>query len=278
MDLATWARLLHLEQQHGLGCLGTSLPVSLILKLCYFYYFLCCWFVCVSGFLSMVSPSMLGLVEDPIVLDATLCSSSHTSVPICGGGSVSNSGGFRLGNVLPTASALCDILVSVGGPIQGPILNSNPVSIGSKSYADLLKSPQEFIQPFPMSATPLKKGGYVSFQVDPVAYQSRLDLCKNALIERVFLSSGERPWKLAELKAKLSTLWMISADWRLISLGRGYFQIILKSLEVKNQIWGLSSVNLKPRVLHLQPWIPDFNPSLQKSTDAQVWVRFYDLS
>ncbi|KAK1569297.1 hypothetical protein Q3G72_035110 [Acer saccharum] len=111
MDLAAWARLLHLEQQYGLGCLGTSLPVSLILKLCYFYYFLCYWFVCVSGFLSMVSPSMLGLVEDPIVLDATLCSSSHTSVPICGGGSVSNSGGFRLGNVLPTASALCDILL-----------------------------------------------------------------------------------------------------------------------------------------------------------------------
>ncbi|KAK3193655.1 hypothetical protein Dsin_024965 [Dipteronia sinensis] len=28
----------------------------------------------------------------------------------------------------------------------------------------------------------------------------------------------------------------------------------------------------------LVPWVPDFNPSLQNSTNANVWVRFYDLS
>ncbi|KAI9162627.1 hypothetical protein LWI28_029055 [Acer negundo] len=32
----------------------------------------------------MVSPSMPGFVENPMVLEATLCSSSPTSVPICG--------------------------------------------------------------------------------------------------------------------------------------------------------------------------------------------------
>ncbi|KAK0597402.1 hypothetical protein LWI29_024923 [Acer saccharum] len=64
----------------------------------------------------MVSLSMHGFVEDPKVLDATLCSTSHTSVPICGGGSVSSSGGLRLGNVLPSTPASCDIPVSVGGP------------------------------------------------------------------------------------------------------------------------------------------------------------------
>ncbi|KAK0589121.1 hypothetical protein LWI29_009944 [Acer saccharum] len=43
----------------------------------------------------MVSPSMLGLVENPMVLEATLCSSSPTSIPICGKGSVSSNGGLR---------------------------------------------------------------------------------------------------------------------------------------------------------------------------------------
>ncbi|KAK2662295.1 hypothetical protein Ddye_000869 [Dipteronia dyeriana] len=71
---------------------------------------------------------------------------------------------------------------------------------------------------------------------------------------------------------------MISEDWRLISLGKGYFHIILKSLRHKKKVWGLDSINLKPGVLCLQPWVLDFNPSLQKSTNAQVWVRFYDLS
>ena len=102
----------------------------------------------------------------------------------------------------------------------------------------------------------------MSFRVDPVAYQSRLELCKNALIGRVVLSSGERPWKLVDLKAKLSKIWMISTDWRLISLGRGYFQIILKSPEDKNKVWSLGSVNLKPGVLRIQHWVLDFNPSL----------------
>ncbi|KAK2642189.1 hypothetical protein Ddye_023952 [Dipteronia dyeriana] len=66
----------------------------------------------------------------------------------------------------------------------------------------------------------------------------------------VVLSSRESPWKLADLKAKLGKHWIISEDWRLISLGKGYFQIILKFPRDKNK----------------------------KSTNAHVWVRFYDLS
>ncbi|KAK3218754.1 hypothetical protein Dsin_012724 [Dipteronia sinensis] len=37
-------------------------------------------------------------------------------------------------------------------------------------------------------------------------------------------------------------------------------------------------VHLKPGIICIQPWVPDFNPSLQKSTNAHVWVRFFDLS
>ncbi|KAK2653306.1 hypothetical protein Ddye_013162 [Dipteronia dyeriana] len=54
-----------------------------------------------------------------------------------------------------------------------------------------------------------------------------------------------------------------------------FAQFILKSPRDKNKV---GSINLKLGVLRLQPWVPDFNPSLQKSTNAQVWVRFYDFS
>ncbi|KAI9169674.1 hypothetical protein LWI28_015892 [Acer negundo] len=76
---------------------------------------------------------MHGLMEDPIVLEATLCSSWPTSVPIYGEGSISSNGGLRLGNVLPFTPVLCDILVSVGGSFQGPVLNYNHVSMGGPS-------------------------------------------------------------------------------------------------------------------------------------------------
>ncbi|KAK3199371.1 hypothetical protein Dsin_022786 [Dipteronia sinensis] len=89
--------------------------------------------------------------------------------------------------------------------------------------------------PICSEGTPSKKGGFVSIRVDLIAYQSRLELCKNALIGGLVLASGERSWMLVDLKAKFSKHWLISADWRLISLGKSYFQIILKSFGNKNK-------------------------------------------
>ncbi|KAK2653138.1 hypothetical protein Ddye_012994 [Dipteronia dyeriana] len=93
-----------------------------------------------------------------------------------------------------------------------------------------------------------KKGGYVAVWVDPSVFKSRFEACKYSLIGRVVLSYG-----------------------------KGYFQIILNLDVDKNMVWSLGSLSLKPVVLLLQPWIP-FNPALQKSSNAQVWVHFYDLS
>ncbi|KAK2638106.1 hypothetical protein Ddye_025901 [Dipteronia dyeriana] len=75
---------------------------------------------------------------------------------------------------------------------------------GTVSSNYLLKTPQASVQSFLLTSTPLKSGGFVSIQIDPVAYQSRLELCKNSLIGRVALSSGERHWKLVDLKTKLA--------------------------------------------------------------------------
>ena len=40
---------------------------------------------------------------------------------------------------------------------------------------------------------------------------------------------------------------------------------------------GRGSLTLKHGLLHFHPWIDDFNPMNQKSTNAQIWVRFYSL-
>ena len=92
-----------------------------------------------------------------------------------------------MGNVLSSIPAMD------GNMIHGSVMISSPLPVGGKSYADILKPSHDFIQPFPMIDAPLKRGGYVSFQVDSVAYQSRLELCKNSLIGRVVLSSSDRP-------------------------------------------------------------------------------------
>ncbi|KAK2646285.1 hypothetical protein Ddye_021480 [Dipteronia dyeriana] len=81
-----------------------------------------------------------------------------------------------------------------------------------------------------------KKGGYVTVRMDLSAYKSRLEACKYSLIGRIVFSSGEKPWKLVDLKAKLQSVWMLNSVWRLISLGKGYFQIMLNSDVDKNMV------------------------------------------
>ncbi|KAK0578192.1 hypothetical protein LWI29_006536 [Acer saccharum] len=196
--------------------------------------------------------------------------SSSRVVPLASGGMCSLVGG----SFLPQPEGGVSMIVP--DSVTGLIQSSTPMVQGGKSFAGLFKSSP--VETLPVPSVPSKKGGYVYVRVDPIAYQARLELCRNALIGRVVLSSGERPWKLVDLKVRLSKHWMLNSDWRLISLGRGYYQILLKSPTDKTHVWGLGSVHLKPGILRLQPWVPDFNPSLQKSTNAQVWVRLFDLS
>ena len=120
----------------------------------------------------------------------------------------------------------------------------------------------------------------ISFQFayQRVCIKDGVALCQQALIGRVFLLKGEKPWKLTELRDKLQQMWKISGDWRLVPLGRGFFQMQFSSTEDKNRVWAAGSCLLSPGILRLQPWTPDFNPYRQKTTNTQLWVRFYDLS
>ena len=222
--------------------------------------------------LSLSSPVAVSSTSNSLVGLSTVSgvNSSYRVVPLASGGVCS-----LVGELIPSQPE-GDVSMIVSDSVTGLIQSLAPMVQGGKSFAGLFKSSP--VETLPVPSVPSKKGGYVSVRVDPIAYQARLELCKNALIGRVVLSSGERPWKLVDLKVRLSKHWMLNSDWRLISLGRGYYQILLKSPAEKTHVWGLGSVHLKPGILRLQPWVPDFNPSLQKSTNAQVWVRLFDLS
>ncbi|KAK2637422.1 hypothetical protein Ddye_032214 [Dipteronia dyeriana] len=86
----------------------------------------------------------------------------------------SNSKGCSLGNVLTTISSLGDQPVIVGGSTQLPVMNSNPLPMCGKSYADLLKTPQAYVQSFPLTFTPSKKGGSVSNRGMVLSSEERL--------------------------------------------------------------------------------------------------------
>ena len=69
--------------------------------------------------------------------------------------------------------------------------------------------------------------------VNAEALRSRMEMCKFSLIGRLILSKGDKPYALTSLKDKLNAIWNLPS-WRLISLGKGYYQIFLSSHEERS--------------------------------------------
>ncbi|KAF1894103.1 hypothetical protein Lal_00004022 [Lupinus albus] len=91
------------------------------------------------------------------------------------------------------------------------------------------------------------------------------------------MSKGDKPMKYADLKAKLLALWNMVGKWNMISLGKGFYEFSFSSVEDMHSIWSTGSWNLKPGLLRLSLWTPDFNPELQKLTHSQCWVKISGL-
>lgn len=82
-----------------------------------------------------------------------------------------------------------------------------------------------------------------------------------------------------ELKLKLSLLWSIpESNWIITPLGKGFFNLDMKNMDAQSFIFARGTLFLKPGVIKISRWIPNFNPNTQKLTNWQVWVRIFGLS
>lgn len=121
------------------------------------------------------------------------------------------------------------------------------------------------------------KGGQISIKISEDSYQAGLNKCKLNLVGRIILPNGAEPWKTPDLRTRLQSLWSEISNWTIIPMGRGFFVFQFASMDDLQRIWAHGSVLLKPGVLRLSRWHPDFSPSTYKNTHAQLWVRFWDL-
>lgn len=74
-----------------------------------------------------------------------------------------------------------------------------------------------------------------------------------------------------------SVLLGILKDWHFISLGHCYFHVILKIEKEKERVLSLGALSLSFAIFLFREWFPNFNPTSQKLTNAQIWVWFNDL-
>lgn len=83
--------------------------------------------------------------------------------------------------------------------------------------------------------------------------------------------------RLNDLRERLAKLWKLLAPWRMVPIGKGFFELSFSSLEDVRRVLAVGSWNLAPGVLHLFSWTPDFFPNLVKQTNVQCWIRIHDL-
>lgn len=166
--------------------------------------------------------------------------------------------------------------------LQGGLTDTCDVggnSTNPKTFAQIVSGELPGAKPIRERALPRIVGGNIAIAIDEEEYNKGLAEFANCLIGRLVLARGDQPYLTKELKTKLSNTWGIKdIDWRITPLGKGFFTLKFATADIKASIFAKGSVVLRPGIFRISQWSPNFNPNLQKQTNAQVWVRIYELS
>jgi hypothetical protein len=170
--------------------------------------------------------------------------------------------------------------------IPWPCLQSHPPKPLSPSKSSTPTQQRTFAQalnnvcdiPLSQFPKPCVKGDRWSIAIPEEEYLAGIDACKHNLHGRIFWPKGVTPLSLDSLKSKLSVVWKAIGKFGIISLGKGFYEFSFSTLEDMRSVRSVSSWNLAPGMLKLFAWYPDFNPSVQQQSSAQVWIRIHGLS
>lgn len=164
--------------------------------------------------------------------------------------------------------------------VQQDTSNNSPEEIAhpALSFAAVVSGDMRGAIPLRQRTLPRIVGGKVAISISEDEYARSITQFRCCLIGRLILMKGDKPIMSKDLKAKLSAEWRIALDsWQLIPMGRGFYTLNLKSDEVKSRVFSRGTLFLKPGVFRISQWSQNFNPNLQRQTNSQVWVRFFDL-
>ena len=76
---------------------------------------------------------------------------------------------------------------------------------------------------------PCIKGDALSIKIGQDEYHRGVDECNNALRARLTLNKGDKPYSARDLSTKLGGLWKTTTVWKMVPLGKGYFDFHFES-------------------------------------------------
>lgn len=149
----------------------------------------------------------------------------------------------------------------------------------AKTFASVLSGSVESTVALSQLPIPVVRGDMTYVKINEQMYQEQLKTFKTNLIGRLLLRKGSTPLKLHDLKASLTALWKLSSPWRLVPLGKGYFDIHFNTEVDMRRVWGGGTCTLASGLFRLSQWQPDFKPGdTLPQSHSQIWVRLYGLS
>lgn len=122
---------------------------------------------------------------------------------------------------------LCDHGSTRAAPLSDPPTVPQP---SAKTFAQVLHNACDV--PLSQFPAPCMKGDKLAVQIPEDEYQAGLEACKTHLHGRILLTKGQQPLKIQfGLRDRLSILWRPLGEWRLVSLGKGFYEFAFASVE-----------------------------------------------
>jgi len=129
-------------------------------------------------------------------------------------------------------------------------------------------------RPFP---TPCLKGDALSIKICQEEYRRGVEDCRKVLRARLTLNKGDKPYTARDIISKIGKIWKTSAGWKMVPLGKGFYDFHFESTEDLKKIWAAGTVNIKPGLLRFSQWTKDFKLLTQKQTHVSLWIRLVEL-
>lgn len=138
---------------------------------------------------------------------------------------------------LPSSSSIPSSVLPPPNPINPP--PSSPPLQPIKTFAQALKNACDI--PLSQLPIPCMKGDVIAVKIPEKEYKASLEGYKNNLHGRLLLAKGEAPIKVADLRAKLLKLWQPIGQWKLVPIGRGYYEFSFSSIEDLRKVFSVGS-------------------------------------
>ena len=90
-------------------------------------------------------------------------------------------------------------------------------------------------------------------------------------------AKGDKPYTARDLASKLGNIWKVAHQWKMLSLGRGFYDFLFEHSYDFSRIWTAGTVSLQPGLLRLSQWTKDFNQNSQTQTHTSLCIRLVAL-